>query len=135
MKKLLALITLLTTVVASTTYSATTAVEPSGWSCRNTDLEVSCSGTKCEVAEHHTPMDVYVSASAMSICAYSGCWEGAPSATMTSGSFMTFTGIALPFSTNSDNVANVSVTVNSASKVAMILVEGMFASPALCTTK
>ena len=130
MKKRLTFIALLT--VASTTYAAT-AVESSGWNCRNTDLEVRCSDKKCEVAANHTPMDVHVSESAMSICAYSGCWEGAPSATMTAGSFVTFTGIALPFSTGSVGVANVSVTVNTASKVAMIMVEGMFASPALCS--
>ena len=133
MKKLFTLLVLLT--AGTIAYSATAPVEPSGWNCRNTDLEVSCSGAKCEVAEHHTPMDVHVSASKISICAYSGCWEGIPSATTTSGPFTTFTGVALPFSTAPDNLANVSVTVNNASKVAMILVEGMFASPALCTKK
>ena len=76
-----------------------------------------------------------VSALEMSICAYSGCWEGTPAATLTSGSFLTFTGVALPFSTNPDSFANVSVTINSKSEVGMILVEGMFASPALCTKK
>ena len=133
MKKLLTLLVYL--IAGTNVYSATAPVEPAGWNCRNTDLEVSCSGAKCEVAEQHTPMDVYVSSSEMSICAYSGCWEGTPSATLNSGSFLTFTGMALPFSTNSDSFANVSVTINGKSKVGMILVEGMFASPALCTKK
>ena len=56
MKKLLTLLVLLT--AGTTVHSATAPVEPSAWNCRNTDLEVSCSDAKCEVAEHHTPMDV-----------------------------------------------------------------------------
>lgn len=133
MRKLLTFMVLLT--AGSATYSATTPTVAAEWNCRNTDLEVSCNAVKCEVAKNHTPKDVYVSPSKISVCAYTGCWEGVPSATTISGTFEIFTGMALPFSTDPDSLANVSVTVNRTSKVAMILVEGRFASPAICTSK
>lgn len=126
---------LLTFILFLTASSATIAAESSGWNCINADLEVNCNVTKCEVEKNHTPMDVYVNATKMSICAYTGCWEGVPTSTIISGSFETFTGKALPFTTNPDSSANISVTVNRTSRIGMILVEGMFANPAICTLK
>ena len=49
------------------------------WNCRNTDFGIVCFDTgKCEVADSFTPMDITVSPDELSICAYSGCWEGKP---------------------------------------------------------
>lgn len=48
------------------------------WRCRNTDFEVDCSDGKCQLSDSFTPMDIYVSAEHVSICAYTGCWEGQP---------------------------------------------------------
>ena len=127
-------ILLLLTTVSAVSFAKMPAPAP-GWNCKNADLEVSCNDEKCKVSDDHTPMDVHVSQSEMSICAYTGCWTGTPSAVVRSGGFETFTGLSLPFSTNPDSPANISVTVNRTTRVAMVLVEGVFANPALCTSK
>ncbi len=52
---------------------------PSGWSCRNTDAEITCDDGACTVKEEadgFTPMSVSVTRTALSVCAYTGCWEG-----------------------------------------------------------
>ncbi len=133
MRKLFALVILLTagSAIATVKVPAISA----GWNCSNVDLEVSCNATECKVSKGHTPMDVHVNASEISVCAYSGCWVGAPSTVTQSGPFQTFTGLSLPFSTNPDSLANVSVTINGVSRVAMILVGGEFTNPALCTAQ
>ncbi len=105
------------------------------WNCRNVDLEIGCGGGKCTVAEAHTPMDVHLGVGGISVCAYTGCWEGAPAAVVRSGGFVTFIGAALPFSTNPDSVADIAVTVDTASGVATILVAGLYATPAICTNE
>lgn len=49
------------------------------WRCRNPDLEVGCSGGRCEatVGEGFTPMDiVFAEDGSVDACVYSGCWIG-----------------------------------------------------------
>jgi hypothetical protein len=47
------------------------------WQCRNTDMEVSCLDAKCTSNIPFTPLDIAVSKTQiMTLCAYSGCWEG-----------------------------------------------------------
>lgn len=57
---------------------ATEGAPTKTWQCSN-DLEVRCGDGKCEAAGdgEFTPMSVTVSDSgAMSVCTYTGCWEG-----------------------------------------------------------
>lgn len=51
-----------------------------GWLCRNTDTEISCGDGTCEIRprDGFTPMEVTVRLGHMSVCAYSGCWNGTP---------------------------------------------------------
>lgn len=110
----------------------TAAPEPSNWTCRNADIEVVCADDSCRVTDAHTPMEVTVSGSEVSVCAYSGCWEGAAATTVRSGSFLTVTGTGLPFSSDPDDRADISVTIETASRVGTILVAGRYATPATC---
>lgn len=105
------------------------------WSCRNVAVEIACNEDGCEASDDHTPMDVSVSRAAISVCAYSGCWEGRPSAWMQAGQFQIVTASALPFSTNPASVADVSVTVDTGSGVGTILISGVFAHPARCIAR
>lgn len=103
-----------------------------GWTCRNNDLEIGCDETGCEVSTTHTPMDITVDHQEMSVCAYSGCWSGNPAAVTSSGSFLTFTGVDLPFSTAPEDRRDIAITIETTSRVATILVAGQYANPATC---
>lgn len=48
------------------------------WHCRNKDMEIRCGANQCKGTGHFAPLDIFAdSHGRMSICAYSGCWEGA----------------------------------------------------------
>ncbi len=129
------LVTAAICVAAMTLPALSASGEELSWSCRNNDLEISCNHGKCEVAEAHTAMDVHLSRDEISVCAYSGCWAGKPSAIVQTGAFLTFAGTSLPFSTNPEDLADVSVTIATKSHVATILVAGGYATPAVCEPK
>ncbi|MDF7773702.1 hypothetical protein P1X14_00455 [Sphingomonas sp. AOB5] len=45
--------------------------------CRNTQAEIRCVSTGCEVeTTSFTPMELRRSGNTLSICSYSACWEG-----------------------------------------------------------
>lgn len=45
--------------------------------CRNTDAEIWCATGKCGIeTQSFTPMELRRTGSKLSICAYSGCWDG-----------------------------------------------------------
>ena len=110
---------------------ATTPTE--GWRCRN-DLEISCDAESCDAADAFTPMDVRVDdGGSMSVCAYSGCWEGAGTV-VKSDAFIVITGHDLPFSTAPDSVerqADILIALDKADDVA-VLKAGPFAHPLRC---
>ena len=101
------------------------------WQCRN-DLEVSCSDGACEASAEgeFTPMSVDVDGSgAISVCAYSGCWEGTGEV-LQSGDFLVLLGTDLQFSTSPDS-ADVVIVIDRGDQVAALKV-GEFALPLLC---
>jgi len=53
------------------------AAEP-GWSCRNTDAEITCWDGSCDVVtgEGFTPMSVTFRSGRLDVCAYTWCWSG-----------------------------------------------------------
>jgi hypothetical protein len=59
---------------------ALTAAMPAAaqnFSCSNKAAEIRCGGGSCEaVTEGFTPMSVSRTGANLSVCAYSGCWEG-----------------------------------------------------------
>ena len=108
------------------------ASDGASWNCRNVEFEISCDDGKCNASDDHTPMDVHVSSSEISWCAYSGCWTGVPSAALTSGSFASFYGfVQREGSTMADGV-DVAVTIDRTTNGAAIMAAGIFASPATC---
>ena len=113
-------------------FSAPAQAVADGWRCSNPDLEISCPAGKCEVADAHTSMRVTASASELSVCAYSGCWEGAPGAFIQSGRFQIYTGVRLPYMLDTDDGAHASLTVDRVAGVGTILISGMYAQPMIC---
>ena len=105
------------------------------WQCRN-DLEVSCIDGACgvETADGFTPMDVsFDDSGAMSVCAYSGCWQGTGEV-VRSGDFLILMGQGLKFATARDDDsanANIVIAVDRVDRVAT-LKAGTFALPLLC---
>ncbi len=103
------------------------------WQCHN-DLEISCDAEHCEAAESFTPMDVrFDDAGSMSVCAYTGCWEGTGSVVQ-SERFVVLTGHDLPFSTAqdaADSQADIVIAIDKEDHVA-ILKAGSFAQPLIC---
>jgi hypothetical protein len=110
------------------------SAQSESWQCRN-DLEITCSNGKCEAKTESgfTPMSVSFDASGkMSVCAYTGCWEGTGKVS-NNGNFMMLSGQNLKFST-SDMVENISITLDKKDNVAM-LKAGSFAQPLICQQK
>lgn len=108
------------------------AVAQPDWQCRNLDAEISCTAGECVTAGDHTPMDVHLSDDEISVCAYTGCWEGQLSGVLHSGQFKTYTGLDLPFSTQPDGEADISVTIDVENSVGTLIVPGLFAHPVTC---
>jgi hypothetical protein len=81
-------------------------------------------------------MDVRVDdAGSMSVCAYTGCWEGTGTVNQ-SERFVVLTGHDLPFSTASDDAdsqAAIVIALDKEDQVA-VLKAGSFAHPLLCET-
>jgi len=105
----------------------------SAWTCSNLDLEITCDGMGCQASETFTPMSVSLSAEDISVCAYSGCWQGAPSSVQwASKRFQTFTAESVPFSTAPNSMADIAITIDRQSGVATLLVSDAFAHPMRC---
>jgi hypothetical protein len=105
------------------------------WQCGN-DLEVRCSKGECaaEAEDGFTPMSVHVDdAGGISVCAYSGCWEG-KGTVVRDRMFLVLIGHDLPFSTapeGTPSTADVAIVVDRTDGVATLKV-GAFAHPLLC---
>lgn len=122
----------------SSSRAASAVTESGGWACRN-HLEVYCRDGACEVADldQFTPMSIHLEdAGALSVCAYTGCWEG--QAEVVDGDpFLVALGNNLPFSTASDDAESdrdVALVIDRSDGVATLKV-GVFAQPLLCTRK
>lgn len=114
-----------------------TSTETETWQCRN-DLQIICASGKCEAAKKDafTPMSVsFDDAGKMSVCAYTGCWEGTGEISK-NNNFMTLSGQNLKFSTSdsADMNQNIAITLDRTDNVAM-LKAGEFAQPLLCEKK
>ncbi len=124
---------LLVAACQSTGQSADNAAPATNWQCRN-DVEVSCNAEGCEAEDSFTAMDVRVDETgAMSVCAYSGCWEGTGTV-VNSEAFIVLTGHNLPFSTApdlEDSKEDIVIAIDRADQVA-ILKAGAYAHPLLC---
>ena len=103
------------------------------WSCRATH-DIQCSDGNCDVAEDQgvVPIDAYFDASGkVSVCVYSGCWEGDGQIQMTK-QFHTVLGENLYWNNpNVDDFMDVFVVVNIGRGVG-VAQAGPFAVPMIC---
>lgn len=121
----------LVTAQCITSFSVGSAMAGS-WTCQNNEFEISCSDAGCVESEGFTPMSVSVRPDEISLCAYTGCWSGAPAAVLRSGGLETFIGDGLVWSHDPDSTAQVVVAIDPEASAATILVAGLFATPATC---
>ncbi len=106
------------------------------WSCRNKDVEISCDSAACLVAQgsDFTPMDLTLSKTGeISLCAYSGCWEGQAKTITTEGQFLSLIGSNLLWSGSQEGTADMAITLNKASQTATLLMDS-YAHPMTCDT-
>ena len=121
-------------IILILTFWAATA-QPEHWQCRN-DVEIQCTSESCEAAteDSFTPMSVTVDdAGFMSVCAYSGCWEGTGTV-VKNKDFLILVGDELTFSTSPDSKEtqeSIVIALDRSDRVA-ILKAGAFAHPLLC---
>lgn len=86
------------------------------WNCRNQELEIVCSPEKYAASTSFTPMDVAIShLGFVSICAYSGCWEG-KGKILKSGSHLIISANKLRWGGVSPNPANVMTALRSGTR-------------------
>lgn len=111
-----------------------TMVAAETWSCKN-DMEIHCGRSACEASGSFTPMDITLKTKGeISVCAYSGCWEG--KATVTKDSrYLVFIGHNLTFSTSSNkgNGESAIITIDRMDGVGILKVTS-FAQPLICST-
>ncbi|NNE98294.1 MAG: hypothetical protein HKN25_04655, partial [Pyrinomonadaceae bacterium] len=121
------------TILIFTIFGITSSSEK--WECRN-DLEIRCADGNCKTQEKgsSTPMSVsFDDSGMMSVCAYSGCWEGKGNV-FRSGDFLSLAGHGLKFSTSPERAEmnrDISITLDRKDNVAM-LKAGEFAHPMVC---
>ena len=106
------------------------------WQCKN-DMEIRCANGKCSTPakDGFTPMSIsFNDSGSISVCAYSGCWEGRGVVNKTK-SFLSVTGHNLRFSTSPNNVRmreDILIALDRRDNIATLKVGG-FAHPLICT--
>ncbi len=123
---------LLITACASSNPKAESTSETQRWQCRN-DIEIACLDGSCSVEQEaaFTPMDIHVDTEgSLSICAYTGCWQGGGKA-IVEGAFLVLVGQGLEHSTGSDS-EDIVLTIDRSDGVGTVKA-GSFATPLLCT--
>jgi len=103
------------------------------WNCRN-QIEVWCAADGCAARppDEFTPMDVTVGTDGeISVCAYSGCWQGAADVVRKSGRTL-WTAESLQFSTQPGaDGSTATVLIMEKDGVGFVRVGGL-ATPVLC---
>lgn len=117
-------------------FTVLTISQAENWQCQN-DLEIHCDDVSCEITPQgeFTPMDVtFDSSGELSICAYSGCWEGTGDV-LSSTNFLVLIGQRFAFSTTPDNSdingQDLSLTLDKADNIAVLKL-GTFVQPLHC---
>ena len=128
MKKIYLLLILLNTVL-SFSVNATT------WNCRNEKFESKCDNRSCSVEDEigsFTPLDVTFSDEGeMSICAYSGCWDG-KGKVLANSPYLVLLGTELSWSnSSSDDKQDVLIGLDIQNKIATVQVQS-FVQPLVC---
>lgn len=108
-------------------------VPPEAWSCRN-QIEVWCAADGCAATPpgEFTPIDVFATAAGeLSVCAYSGCWQGAATLGGAAGRLL-WIGENLPFVSAIEGAAgDVTLLILAEDGVGFVRAGGL-ATPVLC---
>ena len=102
------------------------------WRCKN-EVEISCSEQSCTVNSDFTAMDITVEANGqISVCAYTGCWEGEVKVT-NNHSVMTMTVEQAEWKTAGETSQrdDLVLVIDQSDQIGFIKVTG-FAQPLLC---
>ena len=102
-----------------------------GWTCRNEQLEVSCSRSKCSYTTSFTPMSVSVTERGIfSACAYSGCWEGRATTLARTSQYLYFSG-RFRWTGTSREAIEMAILIDRKDNVASLMGAG-FVNPMTC---
>lgn len=102
------------------------------WTCRNDDLEIGCDAEGCSVSESFTPMSVaFDEKGQMSVCAYSGCWEGKANQIVSSNDYLILAASRLDWTQGSGADASIGVLLDRRSGIAVLNGAG-YAHPMTC---
>jgi hypothetical protein len=103
----------------------------SGWDCRNNDMEITCASEKCAASSDFTPMDIgFNDHGSMTICAYSGCWEG-KGKVFKSGDHILISGHKLGWHGTTHGSGDFMIALDKSTGIAVINGEGI-AMPLIC---
>ena len=105
----------------------------STWNCRNLSAEITCNQKQCEINQDgFTPFDISTNAkNELTVCAYSGCWEGKATAFNTKN-YLVLAGHALQWSHDAKQTpAQFLLNIDTRTKVGFLQGEG-FAMPLQC---
>ena len=120
-------------LVAAMFAASRSEVPPESWNCRN-QIEVWCAADGCAAtpAGEATPMDIWASADGqISVCAYSGCWEGKGTKTASAGRLL-WTADGIPFVSAVDGaLGDVTLLIVEKDGVGFVRAGGI-ATPVLC---
>ncbi len=118
-------------------YTSPVEIPKDVWRCRN-QIEVWCSADGCAAAadpDAFTPMDIWARTSgAVSVCAYTGCWEGDGKVVRSHGRIL-WTASNVQFVSGNGGPAGAELTllINESDGVGFVRVSG-FANPLLCSS-
>lgn len=114
--------------------ASTASVPPDRWSCAN-NIEVWCEAGDCSTkpADETTPMSISAYRDgAISVCAYTGCWEGKATVAEKDGRIL-WTGDNFAFSTQPDGAFKADITLLIVEKDgAGFIRAGAIATPLFC---
>ena len=124
------------TLFAVLMLSVAGAASATVWNCRNTDMEIACDGETCAASfeQDFTPMSLALNTDGeLSICAYSGCWDGTGSVHEHAG-FVSIIANDLGFTPDLQGDAprqRAAILLDTEGNVALLRV-GVFAQPMTC---
>jgi len=101
------------------------------WVCHNKDMEITCTPEKCTSSGGFTPMNISFSDhGSMTICAYSGCWEG-KGTVLISGNHILISGHKLDWRGATHGSDDFMVALDESTGIAVVNGDG-FAMPLIC---
>ena len=113
--------------------SSRSELPPDVWRCQN-QIEVWCAvdGCAAKAERETTPLDIWASQrnGRFSVCAYSGCWEGAGAVTQNRGRLL-WAADRAPFSSGEGFAADITLLIIEQDGVGFVRVGGL-ATPLLC---